>query len=354
MRDILESTVVRLLADHSTPALALACENGDWPAALWQAVADSGFALAAAPESRGGAGASWDELYPVLVACGRHHAPVPLPEAIFANWLLGIAGIDALPGPLSFAAQATLTMEGGRVSGAMAEVPWGRHVDHVVAITSDEQPMLVLLTTAGAVNRRRSLNVAGEPRDGLDFDAVAAVASAPLPDGIAPSVMACGGAMLRAAQSAGALQRLLELCTAHAGERVQFGKAIGSFQAIGHQIAVLAEQVALTSVAAEAACAESGDAGLALLPIAAAKVCSAEAAGVAAAIAHAVHGAIGFSHEHVLHLTTRRLWAWRSEYGSTTDWAQRIGRAVCAGGASAFWPAITAGSLPGLNPGAFR
>ncbi len=129
---------------------------------------------------------------------------------------------------------------------------------------------------------------------------------------------------------------------------VQFGKRIRSFQAIAHQIALLAENLAIASISAEAACVESATGPLALLPIAAAKVCAAEAATVAAGIAHAVHGAIGFTHEHQLHLTTRRLWAWRSEYGSSTAWSQRIGRAVCAGGAAGYWPAITADALPAL------
>jgi acyl-CoA dehydrogenase len=349
MRDIFESTIERLLADLSTPEAVRASEGGAWPAALWSAVEDSGFALAAAPESAGGAGASWDDLYPVLAACGRHNLPVPLPEAMLANWLLGRAGLEAQSGPLSFAVGSTLTLANGRVSGRLSGVPWGRHVEHVVAITQGAQPTLVVLAPSAATQQTQRLNLAGEPRDDLDFDAAAPVASATLPSDLADDVLLQGGAMLRGAQAAGALQALLDMCTQHATERVQFGKPIGSFQAIGHQIAVMAEHVALASVSAEAACAESGDDGLALLPIAAAKVCSAEASSISAGIAHAVHGAIGFTHEFHLHLTTRRLWAWRSEYGSLTDWSQRIGRAACAGGASGFWAGVTSGTLPALT-----
>ena len=353
MREIFESTIERLLRDTSTPAVVLACESGAWPAALWEAVDASGFALAAAPESAGGAGATWDDLFVVLAACGRHNAPVPLPEAMLANWLLGRAGLDAVSGPLSCAAHSTLAVSGGLVSGRLADVPWGRHVAHVVALANDNgAPVIVLLNTAHSTQRALRQNVAGEPRDDLDFDRSTPLGMAALPVGLAPDVLLQGGALLRAAQTAGALQALLEMSTRHATERVQFGKAIGSFQAIGHQIAVLAEHVALASVTAEAACAESTETSLALLPIAAAKVCSAEAASVAAGIAHAVHGAIGFTHEHRLHLTTRRLWAWRSEYGSLTDWSQRIGRAACAGGAADFWPTVTRGSWPGLTQGA--
>lgn len=355
MREMLESTIERLLADRSTPEVVLASESGAWPGGLWAAIEESGFALAAAPESSGGAGASWDDLFAVLAACGRHAAPVPLPEAILANWLLGRVGIEAVSGPMSCSAVSTLIVDNGQVSGRLIDVPWGRHVERVVALADDRgTPTVALLETARANQRMLRQNIAGEPRDDLEFDRAPTIARGVLPADLPPDVLLQGGALVRSAQTAGALQALLDMTARYATERVQFGKAIGSFQAIGHQIAVMAEQVALASVSAEAACAESGAAGLALLPVAAAKVCSAEAAGIAAGIAHAVHGAIGFTHEHQLHLTTRRLWSWRSEFGSSTEWSQRIGRAACAAGGAGFWPGVTAGALPGVSEGARR
>jgi acyl-CoA dehydrogenase len=161
-----------------------------------------------------------------------------------------------------------------------------------------------------------------------------------LPDGLPPDVLLFGGAMLRSAQIAGALQGALELTRCYATQRVQFGRPIGSFQAIQHQIAVMAEHTASALIGAEAAFAAAGST-LPDFPIMAAKVCAGEAASVGAAIAHAVHGAIGFTYEHSLHLMTRRLWSWRSEYGSQSYWAQRLGTLVCASGASSLWPAVT-------------
>ena len=76
-----------------------------------------------------------------------------------------------------------------------------------------------------------------------------------------------------------------------------------------------------------------------------AKICASEAASLGASTGHGVHGAIGFTHEYRLHLLTRRLWAWRSEYGSATYWSELLGNAICAGGAEQFWPTITSGSL---------
>jgi alkylation response protein AidB-like acyl-CoA dehydrogenase len=62
--------------------------------------------------------------------------------------------------------------------------------------------------------------------------------------------------------------------------------------------------------------------------VACAKARTSEAAVAAAAIAHAVHGAIGVTEEHDLQLYTRRLWAWRLDFGTEAYWAGVIGRRV--------------------------
>ncbi|MEY2892407.1 MAG: hypothetical protein RJA98_2315 [Pseudomonadota bacterium] len=347
MRELFESTIERLLADQVTPELLRACESGTWPATLWAAIEDSGFAVAAAPEALGGADASWDDIVVLVLAAGRHSLPLPLPETLLANALLGRCGLEALNEPLSVSAATVTLASDGRVSGTLTDVPWGRHVGKVVAFTAGAAPQLVLLDAKTARITPR-LNVAGEPRDDLQFDATLPLATAPLAEGVHADSLLLGGAMLRSAQMAGALQTVLTLSTRYATERVQFGKPISAFQAIQHQLAVMAEQTACAVVAAEGAFAESDltpDRAWASLPIASAKVCASEAAGVAAAMGHTVHGAIGFTHEHALQLSTRRLWSWRSEFGNQTYWAQRLGQAVCAGGAAAFWPTVTRGSL---------
>jgi acyl-CoA dehydrogenase len=67
-----------------------------------------------------------------------------------------------------------------------------------------------------------------------------------------------------------------------------------------------------------------------------------EAAGLGAGIAHQVHGAIGFTYEHSLHFSTRRLWSWRAEFGSESRWAQALGRDAAARGAEQLWADLTA------------
>ena len=72
-----------------------------------------------------------------------------------------------------------------------------------------------------------------------------------------------------------------------------------------------------------------------------AKIRCAEAAEKGAAIAHQVHGAIGFTHEHSLHRLTRRLWSWRDEFGTESQWSLDLGKQIMAAGADELWSAIT-------------
>ena len=122
---------------------------------------------------------------------------------------------------------------------------------------------------------------------------------------------------------------------------MQFGRAIGKFQAVQQNLAVLAGQVAAAGAAADIA-GEALAGTASVLAIASAKVRAGEAAGIGAAIAHQVHGAIGFTAEYGLQLSTRRLWSWRDEFGNEAEWAALIGRHAAAQGADRLWETITA------------
>ena len=76
--------------------------------------------------------------------------------------------------------------------------------------------------------------------------------------------------------------------------------------------------------------------------IAAAKIRVGEAAGEGAGIAHQVHGAIGFTMEHILQRYSRRVWSWRDEFGSESAWAVRLGEAVAANGGDELWASLAA------------
>ena len=86
----------------------------------------------------------------------------------------------------------------------------------------------------------------------------------------------------------------------------------------------------------------AADSGNLAFHVAAAKIRAGEAAGIAAGLAHAVHGAIGFTYEHSLHFATRRLWSWRAEFGGESRWSAELGRHVTSRGADQLWPDLTA------------
>lgn len=138
-------------------------------------------------------------------------------------------------------------------------------------------------------------------------------------------------AAITAALMAGAMQRVFDMTLSYANDRTQFGKPIGKFQAVQHQLSVLAEHVFAVRIAAQLAFAGPGP-----LPdelkAAAAKARASEAVPVVTSTAHAVHGAIGITEEYDLQLYTRRLIAWRLMHGGEQYWQKRLGESLLASG----------------------
>ncbi len=342
---LLADTVARLFGALATKELIESAEKAAWPEKLWRALEEGGLTLPLVPEAAGGAGGTWLDAHVVVRASGRHTAPVPLAETIVAGWLLSRAGLEVPFGPLTLApvhGTETLALarhgDGVTVRGTATRVPWGRHAGHVVTVADvDGRPTVALVAASGA-RITEGANLAREPRDTLVFDGAPVLASAPA--AVAPDAIRLYGAMARAAQMAGALDACLDQAVRYATERKQFGRPIGSFQAIQQNLAVLAGHVAAAGIAAESAF-RAADRGDARFEIAVAKVRVGEAAGVGAGIAHQTHGAIGFTYEHALHFATRRLWSWRAEFGSESAWARELGETVAARGADALWPDLT-------------
>lgn len=142
---------------------------------------------------------------------------------------------------------------------------------------------------------------------------------------VSPEVSRRIGAVIAAAAISGAADRVLAMTIDYASQRVQFGKPIARQQAVQQQLAVMAEQVVMARIAAQIGCAHGLIPPLEIAAIA--KQGASRAAVQIAAIAHAVHGAIGISEAHDLHLYTRRLHEWRSIYGSESYWAGQLGHA---------------------------
>ena len=328
--NIIVDTATRIFQDLCEANTVNEAEQGVWPKPLWDALEESGLTLTWVPDELGGAGAALADGFSVLRQAGRFAVPVPLAETLMAGWLLTKAGISVPGGPLTIApvhadGRIRLTADGA-LSGRARRVPFARNARHITVLARRGNETVVALVGVSGLPISQATSLAGEPRDDVSFEG--AIPEAVRPAAVDQDLLVCFGAAVRLQQIAGALEKILEQSVQYALDRVQFGRPIAKFQAVQHNLATLA------GVRPDIAIGE----------IAIAKVRGGEAAGTGAAIAHQVHGAMGFTHEHSLHHATRRLWSWREEFGNEAVWAARLGRMVAERGADGLWPLITEGS----------
>jgi acyl-CoA dehydrogenase len=151
--------------------------------------------------------------------------------------------------------------------------------------------------------------------------------------------------LFRALLIAGAARRALDLTVTYVQEREQFGRPLARFPTVQQELARMAGEVALIGAATQAAVAQAAvardPAAADVVPaVLAAKAQASHCAGIVAAIAHQLHGAIGTTEEHRLRLTTTRLWSWRDEDGPEAECFAELGRAAlaAAGGTGGLWP----------------
>lgn len=325
-------------------------EQGRWPDDLWRQAVGLGFTDVARSEDRGGHGFDMFDVASVIFEAGRAGVPLPVGEAVVAELMLAAAGLpnsDGFAAP--FAAfdadriEIRRSARGLAASGTLREVPWGRHAARVVAIASlDNRPVTVILPATA--NVETGTNLADEPRDTLTYDDVAVENGHVGAPGAGMTLLEAraAGTWMRAAALSGVMDSILEIAIGYTKDRVQFGRPIAAFQAVQQQMAVLASQAAAAAAAVSGATAALAAGGDGLLEVALAKARAGEAAGVCAAIAHQVHGAIGFTKEYRLQFGTRRIWAWREEYGSDGEWATVAGAMIAAAGSHALWPRLVA------------
>jgi len=329
----------RILRESCSKELVDAAEAGEWPAALWQTLEEAGLTRACAPAALGGAELPPAQGFALLRLVGAYAVPVPLADTLIATWLLGAAGVEALPdGPLAIALAASEQVNGTALSGVIDRVAFAPRAVRILVVVPAAGGTRLLLADPADRLEHASTNLAGEPIATLrvdDLDASDAPTSALDLEAVHGHL-----ALTRALMISGALGSMLELGTRYALERTQFGRAIAKFQAVQQQLAVLAGEAAVAIRAADGAL-EAMEGDDALTEMAVAKARAGEAAGKGAEIAHQVHGAMGFTHEHQLHHRTRRAWAWRDEFGHEAYWQAWLGRRVAAQGPERLWAFMT-------------
>ena len=336
---LVEDTTRRLIADALTPQVIEAAEHGTWASALWERLETQGLLQPSAIAEGGDAAEGLEIEAAILRATAASALPLPVAETALAGWFLARHGIEVPAGPLSvasFSGAEKLSYQGGRVSGMLERVPWGTKAVGVVVVA--DATLVLLDPRSGAITP--GVNMAAEPRDTMTFSGAAPLAAGG-PAGV--EQMLCRCAAVRALQLAEAAARALEISVEYAGQRKQFGKPIGGFQAIQHQLAAAAGEVASARVAAQQAYLALAAGKNVLFACAIAKARANDAAGAVARIAHQVHGAIGFTQEYQLHRFTRRIQSWRGEFGASAFWNRRLGELVLADPNRSLWSIVSSG-----------
>ena len=351
---LIVDTTARMLSELCGPEVVTAAEDGTRPDALWEALEESALTRAWVPEALGGPGTSLADGFAIVRLAGTHAVPAPLAETLLAGWLASNAGLETPEGPLTVApvdAASALRLEGGRLVGSARRVPFASVCEHIVAAYTDGDPSASTGANQGVALIHRSActvepgtSLAGEPSDTVLFDGAIPVArSAPAAVNLAERLRRMG-ATVRSQQMAGALERCLEQSLQYAADRRQFGRPIAKFQAVQHNLAVLAGEVAAATTSADAAASTIARHGIeddrTFLAVATAKIRGGQAAGSGAGIAHQVHGAMGFTREYSLQHRTRRLWAWRDDFDPETVWAIELGRHVARRGGDTLWATV--------------
>ncbi|WBH16194.1 acyl-CoA dehydrogenase family protein [Sphingomonas radiodurans] len=334
-RAALIDSVRRSLADRCTQAdvrRIMDSETGHDPA-LWRALAEIGVTGLTAPESAGGAGLGAIELELIMEEAGAALLPAPLISTAIATVLLDgerlasivdgsrIAAV-AFAGTHDWTGRSDVRIAGDRLSGTARFVPDAAIADTILVATDDAVFAVdrgdVDVTPLPVFDRtRRMADVAFHGPATRIGDASRVAAARDI------------GIVALAGEQAGAARRMFELTVAYATERHQFGRAIGSFQAIKHMAAdLLLESESATSAARDAArqVAEGSATKDAAVPLAA--FACADAFVRVAKDGIQMHGGIAFTWDHPAHLYMRRARSGAQLFGDSSHWRERYIRAL--------------------------
>ena len=312
---------------------------------LWEAMIAQGWARIAVPEPLGGLGLGLVEAAVLLEQSGAHTAPVPFLQQVVALDALvraidrGVDGVDGLVAGLVDGSSTAATVFGpldARSSGAGWRIsgttePVINAPSAAVAVTpgatAEGEPGLYAVEVAErppaepAMDRTRELGR-------LRFDDAAAVRLGGS-EALEPYLDA--GATAHAAEMLGGAARVLDMAVTYASERVQFGRPIGSFQAVKHRCAdMLVDVEGMRSAVYYAAWCLSAGTPDASIAASTAKCWCSDASRRTMASSLQVHGGIGFTWEHDRHLYLKRAQLDQVSFGDATRHRARLARLLRA------------------------
>ena len=312
--------------------------GGGMDADLWAAMVDQGWTATELPEASGGLGFGAVEVAVLCEEVGRHVAPAPFLPTVLALGALERAGDTArvealLTGDVGCVAgiadptsvRATRAGKGWRLTGRPGPVPYAPSAAvAVVGATDDEGPALFAVDLDSFADRPAREPAMDQTRE-LGWLTLDASPAERLGGTDAVEAVLRRGAAYASAEMLGGAARAMEMAVDYAKERVQFGRPIGSFQAVKHRCAdMLVDVEGMRSSAYWAAWCVGTDDPDAPVAASTAKIWCSDASQRVMASALQVHGGIGFTWEHDLHLYFKRAQLDRLSFGSAPYHRQRL------------------------------
>jgi 3-oxocholest-4-en-26-oyl-CoA dehydrogenase beta subunit len=338
-QELIQRTAREVLGARAATAgvAAVAGEPAGFSADLWKEVVELGWTGLAVPEAHGGVGEGLLEACLLIEEMGAAQVPSPYLATVAccapaierhgtaaqrSRWLAAVAGGRVLTyaraapgggwGPGGSTVTAVAAGDGYLLDGTARFVSFGHIAEDLLVVASTGEALTAFLVDGAAPGLTcEPLDVIGHGAEhDIGFAAVAVPADRVLGEvggGAAVAATADAfGAAATCAEMVGGAQRVLDTTVEYATQREQFGRPIGSFQAVQHHCADMAIDV-LTArfIAYEAIWRLSTPAGGSpedvALTVSVAKAWVSDAYQRVCALGHQVHGAIGFTGEHHLH-----------------------------------------------------
>lgn len=333
IRPILGDTVAKVMKDLCTKELITKAEKGVFPELLWKTLKELGVTAVGINEDKGGSGGDLGDFMGLLKIAGYYAAPVPLAEHILSNLILSKSGLPISDEISTFTLKNEIdfdqTDSGWVLTGKASYVPWARNAKTITIVGKTfENRYMIANVSLDKCKIRQNENIAGDPRDEVLLNQVCLnEQEVIIIDNERASEFFDLATITRVMLMTGAMERTLELSVTYTKERTQFGRPIGKFQAVQQKLAVLAGETSASLSVADFIISNI-DSNISSEEAAMAKIQLGDAAEAGCCIAHQVHGAMGFTDEHPLHQSTRRLWSWRDEFGTESRLAKKIGEKI--------------------------
>ncbi len=304
-RELLRETVAALVERHASPAAvreAIKSERG-YDESLWKLLCEQvGAAALVVPEEMGGAGGELADAAVVLEELGKALVPTPLLGTTLAELALLAADesdADAIERLAEGASIGTVVFDAGYVlNGAIADVVVatdGKTLSRWTTFSSSPVATMDLTRPLARMEAAATTNIGADP-------------------GLADTA-----AILVAAEQIGAAAKCLDLTVEYTKDRVQFGRPIGSFQALKHRMADLYVAVQSARAVVNESIAEPSATSAAL-----ARVAASEAFSTVAAEAVQMHGGIAITWEHDIQLYFKRAHSSAQLLGQPQEYLRRL------------------------------